>query len=89
MSLIIRYGVLEAVDPPSETLQGLFVLSCVVAGIIGGGFAIFFWKGTKYFIGAWGGFAIGLFIQCMHDDGLIEPLGFRYLLYIGTALLCV
>ena len=89
MALIIRFGVLDAVDPPSETLKGLFVLSCVVAGIIGGGFAIFFWKGTKYFIGAWGGFAFGLFIQCLHDNGLIEPLGFRYFLYIGTCLIHV
>jgi len=87
MALIIRFGVLEAVEPPSETLVGLFVLSCGVSGIIGGGIAIFFWKGTKYFIGAWGGFAIGLFIQCLHDDGLIEPLGFRYFLYIGAAFL--
>lgn len=85
MSLIIHFGVLVAVDPPSETLKGLFVLSSVVAGIVGGGFAIFFWKGTKYFIGALGGFAVGLFIQALRDDGLIEPLGFRYFLYIGTS----
>jgi hypothetical protein len=82
--LILRFGVLQAVNPPSETLRGLFVLSCAVAGIVGGGVAIFFWKGTKYFIGAWGGFAFGLFIQALHDGGLIKPLGFRWALYTGA-----
>ncbi len=84
-ALIIRFGVLEAVNPPSETLRGLFVLSCVVAGVIGGGVAIFFWQQTKYFIGSWGGFAVGLFIQALHDGGLIDPLGWRWALYMGTS----
>jgi len=84
-ALIIRFGVLEAVTPPSETLRGLFVLSCVVAGVIGGGVAIFFWQQTKYFIGSWGGFTVGLFIQALHDGGLIDPLGWRWVLYMGTS----
>lgn len=83
LTLILRFGVLQAVKPPSETLRGLFVLSCGVAGIVGGGIAIFFWKGTKYFIGAWGGFALGLFIQALHNGGVIKPLGFRWALYSG------
>ncbi|PVG04871.1 hypothetical protein CPB86DRAFT_778177 [Serendipita vermifera] len=85
--LILRFGVLQAINPPSETIRGLFVLSCAVAGVIGGGIAIFFWKGTKYFIGAWGGFAVGLFIQCLHDGGLIKPIGFRWILFIGCAVI--
>jgi hypothetical protein len=56
-----------------------------VAGIIGGGVTIFFWKGTKYFVGAWGGFAFGLWIQCFRDGGLIRPIGFRYIMYIGQS----
>ena len=84
LALILRFGVLQAINPPSETLRGLFVLSCSVAGFIGGGVAIFFWQSTKYFIGAWGGFAFGLFIQCMQDGGVIKPIGFRYILYIGS-----
>lgn len=83
--LVLRFGVLQAINPPSEMLRGLFVLSSVVAGVVGGGISIFFWQGTKYFIGAWGGFALGLFIQCMDDGGVIKPLGFRYLLYIGRS----
>jgi hypothetical protein len=84
LALILRFGVLQAINPPSALLRGLFVLSCSVAGFIGGGIAIFFWQSTKYFIGAWGGFAFGLFIQCMHDGGVVEPVGFRYILFIGS-----
>jgi hypothetical protein len=60
-SLIVKFGILHAINPPSKTVRGMFVLSSFVAGITGGGFAIFFWKTTKYFIDAWGGFAFGLF----------------------------
>lgn len=87
LALILRFGVLQAINPPSETLRGLFVLSCAVAGFVGGGVAIFFWQGTKYFIGGWGGFAFALFIQALHNGGMIKPLGFRYLFYIGCAVI--
>lgn len=82
-SLIIKFGILHSINPPSKTLRGMFVLSSFVAGIAGGGFAIFFWKTTKYFIGAWGGLAFGLWVQCFRDGGLIRPIGIRWLLYIG------
>ncbi|KAG8852277.1 hypothetical protein FRB91_006717 [Serendipita sp. 411] len=85
LSLILRFGVLQAINPPNETLKGLFVLSCCVAGIIGGGITIFFYQGTKYFIGGWGGFAFGLFIQCFQNGGLVKPIGFRWLMYIGCS----
>lgn len=85
--LILKFGVLAAVNPPSTALRGLFVLACTVAGIVGGGIAVFFWKGAKYFIGAWGGFALGLFIQCFRDGGLIDPVGFRWIMYIGKVWL--
>lgn len=81
--LILRFGVLQAVNPPSKTLRGLFVLSCGVAGIAGGGVAIFFWKATRYFTGGWGGLAFALWIQCFRDGGLIRPIGFRWIMYIG------
>lgn len=82
--LILRFGVVPAINPPNKTIRGLFVLSSGVAGIAGGGIAIFFWKAAKYFIGAWGGFALALWIQCFHTGGLIKPLGFRWIMYIGT-----
>ncbi|KAI0652145.1 hypothetical protein C8Q79DRAFT_1019314 [Trametes meyenii] len=84
--LILRFGVLNAINPPNKTLRGLFVLSCGVAGVAGGGIAIFFWKAAKYFIGAWGGFAFALWIQCFHNGGLIGPIGFRWIMYIGFVL---
>ncbi|THH17410.1 hypothetical protein EW146_g3411 [Bondarzewia mesenterica] len=81
--LILKFGVLPAVNPPSKTIRGMFVLSSAVAGIAGGGIAIFFWKATKYFIGAWGGFALALWVQCFRNGGLIHQIGFRWIMYIG------
>ncbi|KZT75133.1 hypothetical protein DAEQUDRAFT_659681 [Daedalea quercina L-15889] len=81
-SLIIRFGVLQAVNPPSKSVRGLFMLACGVAGIAGGGIAIFFWQATRYFVGAWGGFVVAMWIQCFRDGGLISPIGLRWILYI-------
>ncbi|QRW04812.1 hypothetical protein RhiLY_03811 [Ceratobasidium sp. AG-Ba] len=48
------FGVLDAINPPSKVVRGMFLLASAVAGVVGGGLSIFFWKHTKYFIGAWG-----------------------------------
>ncbi|KAF9462130.1 hypothetical protein BDZ94DRAFT_750302 [Collybia nuda] len=85
--LILKFGVLAAVNPPSKTLRGMFVLASVIAGVAGGAIAIFFWKAARYGIGAWGGFALGLWIQCFHNGGLIKAIGFRWILYIGCAVI--
>lgn len=84
--LILKFGVLPAVNPPSKTLRGMFVLSCVIAGTAGGAIAIFFWKAARYCIGGWGGFALALWIQCFHDGGLVKPIAFRWIMYIGCAV---
>ena len=81
--LILKFGVLDQVNPPSKTLRGLFVLSCAVAGGAGGAITIFFWKLSRYLIGGWGGFALALFIQCFRDGGLIRAIAFRWILFIG------
>ncbi|TDL28718.1 hypothetical protein BD410DRAFT_760259 [Rickenella mellea] len=86
LALILKFGVLSAVNPPNQTLRGLFVLACGVAGVAGGGVAIFFWQQAKYFIGAWGGFAIGLWVQCLRNGGLIRPIGLRWIMYIGLGV---
>ena len=83
--LILKFGVIPAVNPPNKTLRGMFVLASAVAGIAGGGIAIFFWKATRYFIGAWGGLAFALWIQCFREGGLIHPIGFRWIMYIGMS----
>ncbi|KAG8898867.1 hypothetical protein FRB99_007090 [Tulasnella sp. 403] len=83
--LVIRFGVLQGVKPPTVKLQGLFLLSSAVAGIVGGGIFIFFWKAARHVLGAWGGFAFGLWIQSFHTGGLIKSVGFRWFLYIGLA----
>jgi Domain of unknown function (DUF4203) len=61
----------------------MFVLASLIAGFMGGGIAIFFWKGAKFFIGAWGGFALALYIQCFRDGGVIHSIGLKWILYIG------
>jgi hypothetical protein len=84
--LILKFGVLPAINPPSKELRGMFVLASVIAGVTGGGISIFFWKGTRFFIGAWGGFALALFIQCFRDGGVIRQIGLRWILFIGNEL---
>lgn len=64
----------------------MFVLASVIAGAAGGVVAIFFWKGARYGIGAWGGFALALWIQCFQNGGVIKPIGFRWILYIVLAV---
>ncbi|KAH9837044.1 uncharacterized protein C8Q71DRAFT_796479 [Rhodofomes roseus] len=86
-SLIIRFGVLQAVNPPTKAVRGLFMLACGVSGIAGGGIAIFFWQATRYFVGAWGGFVVALWIQCFRDGGLISPIGLRWILYIALGVI--
>ncbi|KAA1468283.1 hypothetical protein DENSPDRAFT_387938 [Dentipellis sp. KUC8613] len=85
--LITQYGILPAVNPPSKTLRGMFVLACFVAGVAGGGVTIFFWKVSKYFIGAWGGFALALWIECFRNGGLIHTIGFRWIMYIACGVI--
>ena len=85
--LIAKFGILPAVNPPNKTLQGMFVLACAISGIMGGALSIFFWKGTKYFIGAWGGFTFGLWIQCFKNGGAITPVGTRWIMYICQSTL--
>ncbi|KIK70876.1 hypothetical protein GYMLUDRAFT_149098 [Collybiopsis luxurians FD-317 M1] len=84
--LILKFGIIPAVNPPSKTLRGMFVLACSVAGIAGGASAIFFWKAARYGIGAWGGFAFALWIQCFRDGGVIRSGGLRWIMYIGSAV---
>ncbi|KAG6334494.1 hypothetical protein ID866_4589, partial [Astraeus odoratus] len=84
--LIAKFGILPAVNPPSNTLQGMFVLACAISGFMGGALSIFFWKATKYFIGAWGGLAFGLWVQCFKNGGVITPVGTRWILYISCGV---
>ena len=63
----------------------MFVLATTIAGFAGGAIAIFFWKAARYGIGAWGGFALALWIQCFSHGGVIHPVGFRWIFYIGAS----
>lgn len=85
--LITRFGVLAAIHPPSKTVRGMFLLASIVAGVAGGAVTIFFWKATRYFIGAWGGFAFALWVQCFRNGGLIGPIGYRWIMYIAAGVI--
>lgn len=85
--LILKFGVLPAINPPNQTLVGMFVLSATIAGVAGGAIAIFFWKAAIYGIGAWGGFAVALWIQSFHDGGVIKSTSIRWVLYISITFL--
>ncbi|KAF9076171.1 hypothetical protein BDP27DRAFT_1380265 [Rhodocollybia butyracea] len=85
--LVLKFGILPSINPPSKTLRGMFVLACSVAGIAGGGIAIFFWKAARYGIGAWGGLALALWIQCFRNGGVIRSEGLRWIMYIGCAVI--
>lgn len=63
----------------------MFVLASAIAGVAGGAISVFFWKAAKFFIGAWGGLAFGLFIECFRNGGAIDPVGLRWIMYIGRA----
>ncbi|EEB89983.1 hypothetical protein MPER_11869, partial [Moniliophthora perniciosa FA553] len=84
--LILKFGVLPAVNPPSKTVRGMFVLASAVAGIAGGAISIFFWKAARYGIGGWGGFSLALFINCLSSGGVVKPIGYRWVLYMGCAV---
>ncbi|KAJ2919241.1 hypothetical protein MD484_g1122, partial [Candolleomyces efflorescens] len=84
--LILKFGILPAINPPSKTLRGMFVLATTIAGFAGGAIAIFFWKAARYGIGAWGGFAFALWIQSFNHGGIIKPIGFRWIFYIGSGV---
>ncbi|RXW15326.1 hypothetical protein EST38_g10525 [Candolleomyces aberdarensis] len=84
--LILKFGILPAVNPPSKTLRGMFVLATTIAGFAGGAIAIFFWKAARYGIGFWGGFAFSLWIQSFNNGGIIKPIGFRWIFYIGSGV---
>ncbi|CAE6463388.1 unnamed protein product [Rhizoctonia solani] len=84
--LILKFGVLDAINPPSKTVRGMFLLASAVAGVMGGGLCIFFWKHTRYFIGAWGGFALALWIQCFREGGLVRQIAYRWIFYVGCAV---
>ncbi|KAF9523604.1 hypothetical protein CPB83DRAFT_821301 [Crepidotus variabilis] len=85
--LILKFGVIPAVHPPSQTVRGMFVLASTIAGFAGGAIAIFFWKAARYGIGAWGGFALALWIQCFRNGGVIRPIGYRWILNIGCGVI--
>ncbi|KZS93098.1 hypothetical protein SISNIDRAFT_486029 [Sistotremastrum niveocremeum HHB9708] len=86
LALILKFGVLNAINPPSTKLRGLFVLSCGVAGIAGGGVSVLFWSQAKYFIGGLGGFAFGLWLQAFRSGGIIRPIAFRWIMYIACTV---
>ncbi|GHJ88375.1 hypothetical protein NliqN6_4777 [Naganishia liquefaciens] len=73
--LILRFGVEAKMLPPSPqyptaTERGLYCLASVIAAIIGSGIGLFFYKYTRYWVCAMGGFALGWFIMACKAGGV-------------------
>ncbi|PWZ02875.1 hypothetical protein BCV70DRAFT_7645 [Testicularia cyperi] len=83
ISIILKVGVVPAINPPSRGIRGLFLVASVIAGVIGGALSILFWRGAGLMASGLGGFFFGLFLQAVRSGGLIHPVGLRYILYIG------
>jgi len=83
---ILRFGVMEQGQSPSNVVQGIFVLVCIVSAIGAGAIGVIFWKGTRFIVGAGGGFAISLFILSLRSSSTIRPVGLRYILILGCVV---
>lgn len=83
---ILRFGVIEQEHSPSGVVQGIFVLVCLISAIGAGAIGVIFWKGTRFIVGAGGGFAISLFILSLRSSATIRPVGLRYILILGCVV---
>ncbi|KAK0532081.1 hypothetical protein OC835_003456 [Tilletia horrida] len=84
---ILSLGVEKGVNPPSTTVRGLFLLACLIAGIVGGILFILFYTWAAFAVCGLGGFAFALWLQALKSNGLIEPLGVRWILLAGMTSL--
>ena len=55
---------------PTATERGLYCLASIIAAIIGSGIGLFFFKYTRYWVCAMGGFALGWFIMACKAGGV-------------------
>ncbi|KAA1107046.1 hypothetical protein PGTUg99_026953 [Puccinia graminis f. sp. tritici] len=83
MTPILRFGVIEQDRHPSTAIQGVFVLACLISAIAAGAVAVIFWKGTRFLVGAGGGFVISLFILSLKSNSLIQAAGLRWVLILA------
>lgn len=70
-----RLSVETKLNPPSPqypgaTERGLYCLACIIAAILGSGLGLFFYKYTRYWVCAMGGFALGWFIMALKAGGV-------------------
>lgn len=59
---------------PSTTMRGLYLLACVISSFFGAAFGIFFFKVSKYWVSAAGGFTFGWFLLATREGGLITSV---------------
>ena len=69
----------------STQMRGLFLFASLAGGLIMGAACVFWWKFASHLTPAFAGFAFGLYIQSVRNDGLIRPVGLRYVLFIGES----
>lgn len=39
------------VEEPNSQIRGMYLLACIVGGMVVGGVGVIFWKGTRYLVG--------------------------------------
>jgi len=84
---ILRFGVIAQDRHPSTAIQGVFVLACLISAIAAGAVAVIFWKGTRFLVGAGGGFVLSLFILSLKTNSLIEAAGLRWVVILLSSSL--
>ncbi|WAR56356.1 hypothetical protein PtB15_7B204 [Puccinia triticina] len=87
MTPILRFGVIEQDRHPSTAIQGVFVLACFISAVAAGAVAVIFWKGTRFLVGAGGGFVLSLFILSLKSNSLIPAVGLRWVVILISASL--
>ncbi|KNZ45487.1 uncharacterized protein VP01_807g17 [Puccinia sorghi] len=87
MTPILRFGVMAQDRHPSTAIQGVFVLACLISAIAAGAVAVIFWKGTRFLVGAGGGFVLSLFILSLKTNSLIEAAGLRWVVILISSSL--
>lgn len=85
--MILRVGVARALYDPDRTLKGIYLLACICAGGIGAAAFVIFRNGGLLLSCTLGGFVCSLYFQAFKSNGIIQPIGLRYILYLALSAL--
>lgn len=78
LALILHFGVQRQVSDPSKGIRVAFLVACLIGGLAAGAGCLVFHRGAKVIIAPVAGFLFAVTVQSVKDDGLIGPIGYRY-----------